>query len=125
MAERDGCAVVCGGCKGTGRSSICYTPWTGKKKRDGITWVIKCNPGICVAPHLDIGGMPFDSWESGLTFPRGSEMREYVCPAWWCQCADYDKKPDWSECIAFGAFSGCDSFDVKAVCWERWDRENP
>jgi hypothetical protein len=84
MGERDGAAVVCHCCKGTGKDKITYTEFTGRKDRVGVTRVFETNPGICVG-GLDLsefGGMPIKEWESGLPFPKGSEMRKYVCPSW-------------------------------------------
>jgi hypothetical protein len=51
-------------------------------------------------------------------------MRNYTCPAWWYQSADYTKKPEWEECIACGSFSECKNFSNKEKCWEKFDAEN-
>ncbi len=50
MAERDGYAVVCQNCGGTGKHHFVYEyeEFTGRKDRDDITNVIQCNPGIAV-----------------------------------------------------------------------------
>jgi len=68
------------------------------------------------------GGMSCAEWWAGKPFPEGSEMRKYVCPAWWNQSADTDR--EFSCPISPGGhFSGCPQFADKAACWERWDRE--
>jgi hypothetical protein len=124
MAERDGTAVVCHTCKGTGKTIIRWTAFTGRKRQEGVTHVLEANPGICVSTKLGgIGGMPFDAWQAGLTFPPGSEMRAYTCPRWWYQCADSSKLPEWDSC-GFGRFTDCKHFDNKVACWARWDAEN-
>ena len=132
MGERDGAAVVCHTCKGTGCHHFkhAYDEFTGRKPRPGIRRVYEVNPGICIGAgngHTleQFGGVPHEDWDAGKPFPAGSENREFTCPAWWYQSADYKKKPDWDECnTSLGAsFSRCPHFGNKAQCWERWDRE--
>ncbi|HUT57036.1 MAG TPA: hypothetical protein VNA25_04065 [Phycisphaerae bacterium] len=133
LAERSGAAVVCHVCKGSGchHVKVEYDDFTGRNKRKGVTRVLQANPGICVGAGKggeftlgDFGGMPCADWARGKPFPPGSEMRQFTCPAWWYQTADYDLKPDWDECIGCGSFSGCEHFQTKAKCWQRWDKEN-
>ncbi len=127
MAERDGFAVVCRTCEGTGKHHFVYgyDDFTKRVKKPHIKRVLKTNPGICVgAGNYNFGGMSFEDWEQGKPFPPKSEMREYTCPAWWYQCADYSKKPEWKECLGCGRFSTCTHFSNKHTCWERWDKEN-
>lgn len=131
MAERDGMGVVCSKCKGTGCATFrhVYKEFTGRKGRDDVLHVIEANPGIITGtkagsyPLSGFGGIPYSEWVKTGTFPPGSEMRAFVCPAWFYQSADYKKKPNWAEC-GWGAFSHCRSFPNKAACWARWDMEN-
>lgn len=127
MGERDGYAVVCHTCNGTGKHHFVheYDEFEGRVPRKGVHTVVEVNPGICLGGEkgeLDFGGMPFEDWDQGKPFPPGSEMREYTCPVWWYQSADYSKKPKWDWCN-FGRFSACNHFPHKYECWERWDRE--
>lgn len=128
--ERDGNAVVCHRCKGTGcfRFVHEYTPFVARRKRNDIAWVVEANPGIVVGLGNNLrlpefGGMPYAGWSAGKPFPRGSEMRKFVCPAWWCQSCGKDK-PDWAEC-GLGRFSDCKYFPTKDKCWTRYDWERP
>lgn len=125
FAERDGFAVVCHACNGTGcqHVKVEYDDFESRKDREGIKTVIQANPGIGVGGNLNFGGLPYTEWKAGATFNPGSEMREYTCPAWWYQSADYSKKPDWPECWGAGIFSGCKHFCNKSKCWERFDNE--
>ena len=135
MAERDGAAVVCSACKGTGQRTLVveYDDFEGRKARTGITRVFEANPGIGIGQgHTkagqefqleDFGGQSYADWWGGQPFPSGSEMRQFTCPAWWYQTADYARKPKWDECC-FGTFSHCRHFVAKDQCWQRWDREN-
>lgn len=132
MAERDGIAVVCSTCKGTGKFHFKheYEDFSGRERKDNIKRVLKTNPGIMVGTNkgglsLDtFGGMDYNSWASNKPFPPKSEMRTFTCPAWWYQCEDYKKKPQWKECIGWGSFSSCSEFGCKDQCWEKWDKEN-
>lgn len=136
FAEHDGAGVVCHDCKGTGcyHIKISYEPFQQRKGRKDIQQVYRTNPGIGIGlgkdregrdlALSDFGGIDYTAWFSGADFHKGSEMRRYVCPAWWFQCVDYSKKPEWKECIGCGSFSDCSSFPAKDKCWERYDREH-
>lgn len=127
MAERDGWSVVCHTCKGTGCYHVKfeYEDFEGKSHTSKVTKVLQNNPGFMVGGNLDFGGMEYEDWFAGKPFPKKSEMRNYVCPAWWYQITDYKKKPNWDECIGIGAFRNCSSFKNKENCWVKWDKENP
>jgi hypothetical protein len=132
LGERDGFAVQCHRCSGTGERTLTFgwRDFEGRKARPGVLRVLQTNPGIVAGlgnAHTpeDFGGMPYTEWRDGRPFPPGSEMRAFTCPAWWYQSADYARKPDWPECGFGGRFSDCRHFPDKAGCWSRWDRENP
>ena len=130
MGERDGFGVVCHTCKGTG-SHVFRHEYEGFDKRQirtDVIRVVKTNPGITLGVNNDLhynsfGGISYEDWINGGDFKPGTEMRNYVCPAWWYQSADYYKKPNWDKCIRYGAFSGCRHFDNKHLCWDRFDEE--
>lgn len=129
MAERDGYAVECRTCKGKGEYHFTHTyvPFTGRKDLDGVKIVVEVNPGIMLGKDekgrdLDFGGIPYEDWKNGAPFER-SEMRNYSCPAWWYQLADYKQKPQWRKCIGVGVFADCRHFGEKHVCWKQFDYE--
>jgi len=131
FAEKQGFAVVCNQCKGTGKYHFKYEyeEFTGRKECKDIKRVLECNPGIVVGiidkfNYESFGGMPYREWALGLPFPAKSEMRNFTCPAWWCQIANYDLKPNWDECwSALGkTFSHCNFFETKDECWKRFDK---
>ena len=127
LAERDGCAVVCHTCKGTGckKVKIEYRPFTQRRFRENILWVYEINPGIVVGkPFAEYGGMDAFHWSEGRPFKAGMENRKCICPAWWYQSADYERKPKWPECLSVGMFSKCNWFICKEECWAKWDAEN-
>ena len=129
MAERDGAAVVCHTCGGTGCHHFVheYEPFKHRANPPRVKRVFQVNPGIVIGTgngHAlsDFGGMPLKKWKAGLPFPPGSEDRKHTCPVWWYQMADYEKKPEWKEC-GYGSFSECFHFRTKAECWKRWDKQ--
>jgi len=134
LAERDGAAVVCNLCRGTGKrhTKIIWKDFTGKKPKLGVKRVFATNPGICIGENkkkrlllTHFGGLSYEEWLRGDEFTPGTEDRQHTCPAWWYQLADYDKKPNWKECNSLGrTFPHCSSFRNKEKCWARWDREN-
>ncbi len=129
IAERDGAAVVCHVCKGTGCHHVKreYDDYFHRQPHPTAKRVHEVNPGIVVsAGDLfkadDFGGVPYEAWCADPTFPPGSENRRFTCPAWWCQSADRKKMPEWEECTC-GNFSFCEHIRQKEQCWERWDKE--
>lgn len=134
MAERDGAAVVCHTCKGSGKARHVfeYEEFEKRKQRKDVQRVYQTNPGIIIGTRgdgtyklEDFGGMPYGEWLESKPFSDGMENRKFTCPAWWYQGADYKRKPEWKECRATlgGAFSDCPSFCDKAKCWAKWDKE--
>jgi hypothetical protein len=126
LGERDGAAVVCSRCKGSGKSKVTYRPFEGRKTQEGVTQVFAANPGVVLAPSVTPGGVPYESWLSGDVDPRwsGCEAREHSCPMLWYQSADYEKKPEWDECVGWGSsISACQYYGNRAACWARWDKE--
>lgn len=132
MGERDGAAVVCYHCEGTGKQHIEITYESFEKREEHSTaeWIYQVNPSIRIGKGgdyslSDFGGMPYTDWRKGKAFESGMENRLHTCPAWYYQCADCDKKPDWDTCNAtFGStFSRCPDFDNKKACWKKWDEE--
>ncbi len=132
LAEHDGAGIVCIRCKGTGIVHFKheYEEPVKHVRRNDVTRVYESNPGIVLKTNsekgcslADFGGMSFDDWDVGKPFPKGSENRLFVCPAWWYQSVDYKKKPDWDICTFGGTFSGCDHFGNKDKCWKRFDSE--
>jgi hypothetical protein len=136
FAEKCGSAVVCYNCGGTGKKHVkfSYNDFVKKRVRKNVKRVVQVNPGISIGARKtekygqltleDFGGMPYKDWLAGKPFPKQSEMRRFTCPAWWYQCANYKRKPEWKECGWGGSFSDCEHFGDKATCWKRWDKEN-
>lgn len=123
FAEGKGVAVVCRTCNGTGcqKFTKTYKPFSGGRIHvTGIKRVFECNVGICLGVASQ-GGLTYEEWLAGKEF---TEQRNTVCPAWYYQTADYNKKPNWKECSGCGSFPSCKNFATKHKCWERFDKEH-
>ena len=125
MGEVGGAGVVCHTCHGSGchHVKIEYEDFEERLIIPEFERVHECNPGIKINADPQFGGMSYQDWLDDKPFPPKSENRQYTCPAWWYQTANYDLMPEWKEC-GYGAFYICEHFADKDKCWERWDREN-
>lgn len=132
MGERGGASVVCYCCDGTGKQHIetTYESFEARETHPLAQWVYQINPGICMGKgeeleFTDFGGMSYADWQDGKSFKAGAEDRLHTCPAWFYQCLDSDKKPDWAICnnTCGQTFEQCPSFANKWACWKRWDKE--
>jgi len=137
FAEKNGAAVVCHTCKGSGKEviEIDNTAFTGRTERKGVKRVFQHNPGFGIGTGNnqegrsyrleDFGGIPYADWAAGKPFGPGTEMRQFVCPHWWFQSVDYDRKPNWPECdeMGCGSFRNCPHFENKDRCWSRYDQD--
>jgi hypothetical protein len=136
LAEGEGFGVVCYRCNGTGRAHFKfeYDDFIKRIKRNDVKQVLEVNPGIVAGFGenkqftLDsFGGIRYEDWFKGKPFPPKSEMRQFTCPAWWYQSANYNLKPEWCDeyGFGFGSFSSCARFSQKELCWARFDKEHP
>jgi hypothetical protein len=133
IAERDGAAIVCSQCGGSGCFHFVheYAEFIGRLAHTKkIKRVYQVNPGVVIGEGgglklEDFGGMPASDWTKGDPFLIGSEDRNHTCPRWWYQSADYKIMPQWEECFqSLGvSFSRCSYFQTKGQCWKRWDDE--
>lgn len=125
MAERDGAAIVCHGCKGTGGVLRTFTLFAKRELRDDVTrvyqrgcgFVIGVNPGVCGLS--DFGGVPFAEWNPEQPFPKGAEDREHTCPYWFHGQEWKHKRCDDSH--AGQRYSDCPHFKYKTNCWALYD----
>ena len=124
--ERDGAGVVCNQCNGTGYIIHTYTEFKGKVKRNDVKRVYLVNPGIVIGEGggyklEDFGGVPYEQWWAH-GFTKGSEMRKFCCPRWWCQLTGgYSPKLEGCDLMAGQAFSSCHKFAQKEECWKKYD----
>jgi len=125
FGEKNGAAVVCSGCKGTGKGMQHheYEDFDGKVPVKDVKRVYRINVGWTLfGDATDMGGIPYDDWAAGEDFPPGSEDRTHTCPAAFYMLVDEKKQPHWDQCY-WGSFYDCHRHHNKAACWERWDKE--
>ena len=124
MAERDGAAVVCRTCDGTGRVERRheYYEFSGRREREDITQVYATSAGIVLAPNVVFGGVSYSEWKERpeSVYDRGVELRQHVCPKWWAQSVG-KPGPAWKPCVQVNRFSDCWYFGDKSACWAAWD----
>ena len=122
-AERNGVAVVCRDCGGSGARAQSYTPFAERRDREGVLSVMSHNPGVSLGDTTM--GVPYSEWrDDPMAVARpGSENRAETCPAWWYQGSRAGVKPDWAECNSAYRFPTCRFFPTKSKCWERFDQE--
>lgn len=134
MGERDGASVVCYHCKGTGKSSIRYTPFTGKKKAEGVERVYLKNYGYCLAPReidfQEIGKIDMSkegvSYEDFLSGKMPEHIKQMGCPLIADQGACHSKKGFIEGCEKHGMLLGytitaCKNQCNKMECWDRFN----
>lgn len=139
IAEKDGAAVVCYTCKGTGceKYSFTYEPFKGRKERKGVSRVYKNTYGFCIAPKvltLQIGGdVQIDFSKEGVSyqeFLKGKmpeHIKTFACPMMADQSACHNKKGFVDIChekgMSYGGFiSKCSYQHNKKECWERFKK---
>ena len=133
IGERDGAAVVCHQCKGTGRRemSVEYEEFTGRKPRQDVKRVFRSGCGIVLHPIETPGGVSYQEWEDNpdSVHDLGNELRDHTCPKWYYQGGPHSgREVDWEKCRegcgVGGRFSECLYFSDKANCWKKFDEEN-
>jgi len=137
-AERDGAAIVCYKCKGTGKVhyEFEYEEFTGLKERDGVERVYKGGYGFAIAPRkLDFDGIgTVDMQKEGVSydeFKKGKmpeHIKQLACPmladqgacqkikGFLKECERIDGKSLWGRGIL-----SCKNQSNKLDCWKRFE----
>jgi hypothetical protein len=136
ISERDGAAVVCYQCDGTGKNRFVheYEEFTEREKAENVKRVYQTNPGICIGENdsgltlEDFGGMPYQDWLDEKPFERGMEDRKHTCPRWYYQglnlgLAGCRTKFAWCKGRLGDCFSNCVRFKDKEKCWKQFDED--
>jgi len=138
MAEKDGCAVICSTCDGTGAIHYKheYIPFTKRKEQKGVRRVFKtsCGYGHCAEDYqfpnrsdvikFSEAGCTYEEWKNGVA-PK--PVKELYCPKLFMH-------QDLSEHPTLKKF--CDkevgsyipecykgSKDKLKKCWEMWEKD--
>lgn len=113
-AEKDGAAIVCRRCHGSGSQEISYTPFTGRRENPQALRVWQRNPGYRVSPEHTDGGVLVADWLANpeLALKPEAAMQSTVCPAMWYQ------QKTFKECSDNQRYHQCPLWTNKARCWD-------
>lgn len=134
MGEGQGTGVVCHTCKGTGKDTFIYTPFTKQKTRDDIERVYLNGYGYKLGRgevKFD-GGPVIDMEKEGISyreFLQGKmpgHIKELACPMLADQGACHNIDGFVDKCHHLGLSWGvrinkCLYYAHKAACWRRFD----
>jgi len=123
MGERDGLAVQCRTCKGSGKLKIEQEIKEFKERKivAGVKKVIEYNPGYTLGSKVE-GGMPYQDWLEGKFFKRGMELRVFTCPRQWFNVLNREFSPKWMECEMCNCYQECKHYKDKESCWKYYDK---
>ncbi len=135
IAERDGAAVVCSHCHGTGKTEFTYNEFEGRKEMDGVTRVFEGSFGYVHTDkdttteegrtlHFSQYGCSYEEWKAGV---EPTPMEELYCPYIY-RNRGIGNEPC-SRCKTGckgwgGSISDCKFYSDKAKCWEEWHKNN-
>jgi hypothetical protein len=132
FAEKDGCAVVCYKCEGTGKVVVIHEIFQERKRRTDVKRVFSCSCGYVHAPDDVMGerngepflyefskyGCTYDEWLEGV---EPMPMEQLYCPYIW------DNRGVGNEPLPrcregrksfYGRISDCKFFKDRAECWK-------
>ena len=132
-AERDGAAIVCHMCDGTGKTEFKYEEFTGKKVREGVNRVFAKSVGYVHSSknvkfkedgliRFEDGGCTYGEWLVGV---EPKPVKDLYCPYVWDNRGMGDEPC--SRCktgnTGLGRISECTFFKDKAKCWVEYEGE--
>ena len=133
LAERDGAAVICHTCKGSGCQdyNFNYTEFQARKLRKGVTRVFKVAGGYVhttkdivggngVKIEFSRGGVAYQTWLNG---GEPKPLKELYCPLEWT--GQMWQSPLFCKDTFFGGFiSGCPYRKNNGMsrCWEEYEK---
>ena len=140
MCERDGAAVVCHVCEGTGKCNYKfeYQEFTGRKKREDVTRVYKQGYGFVIAPakisFSRNGGIDMEkegvSYDDFLRGEMPQHIKKLACPMLADQSACNKIKGFADECdrlhgscLLGTLISQCNNQINRLGCWQRFESE--
>ena len=129
MAEKEGAAVVCTKCKGSGKYlyKFKYNEFTGRKKRKDVNRVYLNGYGYVIIPHdiyfENIGRIDMSkegvSYQEFLNGKIPKHIEKLACPMQADQGACHDIKGFTDKCN-WGRLSNCEHQKTKEECWKRF-----
>lgn len=136
FTERDGAAVICYHCNGTGSTTYSYKEFTGRKNRNDVTRVFKKSQGYtlkgCGEITYDNGlrvefdkvGVSYDEWKNGKT-PKMIRGLGCPCSSDQSKCNSIKGFIDTCEELNgkyISMFSQCRLYKNCDSCWDRFEQ---
>jgi hypothetical protein len=130
LAERDGAAVVCTTCTGSGKAVYQYQPFQGRMAAPSSVTSVHVGRGYVLGadPRCD-GGVPIGDYEPGMVVPADEQL---YCPYLytsqaWCARPEvlYPGSAPSAPLMLGSRISECKHWDDKAECWRRFHAEAP
>lgn len=122
MAERDGTAVVCCRCHGTGHDTFTYTPFTERQAPPSTVARVHVARGYALSnqhPGCQ-GGTPITEWKPGQVVPADEQL---YCPYLYTNQDWCAQRPGQHHDSPLGAgdwISDCPFWSEKAECWRAY-----
>lgn len=139
FAERDGAAVICYKCKGTGKKEYEYTPFNGRNIKSGVTRVFSKNQGYILKGSGSIDYELDDNTKLHIEFDKvGVSHNEWLhgkqpklirglgCPLSSDQGACHDIEGFTNECNKLNGdlvyhIPNCTLYNQCDSCWDRFE----
>lgn len=135
FAERDGAAVICFHCDGTGKTQYTYKKFSGRKNRDDVDRVFKKSQGYMLKGsgeitydnglhvEFDKVGVSYEEWQDGK---EPKLLRGLGCPCSSDQYACHSIKGFTDRCEELNGgyiskFSECRLYNNCDSCWDRFE----
>lgn len=132
MAERDGAAVVCSHCKGTGcyNHKFTYISFTERVRRDDVRRVFKTSCGFVHTPEdivfegedikFSQSGASYEEWLIGKS---PLPMKTLYCPKLWTG-QKWDSEKCKKHCRLSDSIYNCPMLGKMAECWDEYENAN-
>jgi hypothetical protein len=137
MAERNGAAVICHRCDGTGGHDYKYTPFTKRKKKEGVKRVYKTSAGHAISAEdvVNENGrrLPFStsgvSYEEWLNGKQPKDLEFLGCPMLADQQACHEVEGFYERCCKISkgyanSITACPSYNNPDECWKLFKKGN-
>ena len=127
---KDGSALHCENCDGTGSVERVIETFTERKNYDQIHRVFLTNLGITIQDYPDLpvedqGGVSYEQWQSigKDCFGKGTELEKRTCPKmWYSQINSTIEPPNYIDCVE-NKFRSCPKWRTRADCWTTFKAE--
>lgn len=124
MAERDGVAVVCSTCNGSGAMTVRYTPFKRQLPAPASVTSVHVARGYVLGdkhPACD-GGLPIEQWKQGVIVPADEKL---YCPYLythqdWCAHPRDPENNHNNAPMLWGRIDECPYWIEKDECWKRF-----